>query len=135
MSDVPDPMTSLGITTELVYTRDFRFLERADQSILQTIRCGVLFMMAFWSGTARRAFAELKRILAEADPEGRLELVVVDIDGCPDLYEAPEFLGKIHGHGETAWVKDGCVVATSGLGFHPECFEPNTTALLKVFRS
>lgn len=135
MSDVADRLKSLGITTELVYTRDFRFLEKADQTVLQTIRCGVLFVMAFWSGPARKAFAELKRILAEADPEGRLDLVVVDIDGCSDLWNLPEFLGNVHGAGETAWVKDGCVVATSGLGFHPERFVLNTMALLVQSRA
>jgi hypothetical protein len=60
-----------------------------------------------------------------------LELVVVDVDGSPDLYEMPEFKGKIHGAGETAWVKDGKIVATSALGLNMACFEPNTLALLR----
>jgi hypothetical protein len=108
-----------------------RFLAQADRSVVESIRFGVLFVMAFWSGTSRRAFAELKRVLAECDTTGRMELVVVDTDGCPDLYDLPEFLGKMHGHGETAWVKDGKIVRTSGLGFHPECFEPFTRQLLQ----
>src|SRR5258707_194542 len=32
-----------------------------------------------------------------------LELVVVDVDGSPALYELPEFKGKVQGAGETAW--------------------------------
>jgi hypothetical protein len=86
--------------------------------------------MAFWSGTSRQAFAELKRSLETKDPEGRLELVVVDTDGCPSLYELPEFVGRLHGHGEAAWVLGGKIVRTSGLGYHPECMEPNTRWLL-----
>ena len=57
-----------------------RFYSEADRSIVGAIRCGVLFVMAFWSGTSRLAFAELKRSLEANDPEGRLELIVVDTD-------------------------------------------------------
>jgi hypothetical protein len=109
-----------------------RFVPQANRSIVRTIRCGVLFVMAFWSGPARKAFAELKRVLAAVDPGGRLELVVVDTDGCPDLHELTEFAGKLHGAGEAAWILDGEMVCTSGLGFHPECFEPNTLRLLSM---
>jgi hypothetical protein len=108
-----------------------RFYSEADRAVLATIRCGVLFAMAFWSGHARKAFQELKRVLEEADPDGKLELVVVDADGCPDIYDLPEFVGKMHGAGETAWVREGKVIRTSGLGYHPECFEPNTRLLLE----
>jgi hypothetical protein len=54
----------------------------------------------------------------------------VDTDGCPDLYECPVFASLLHGAGEVAWVRDGQVVRTSGLGYHPECFEPYTRELL-----
>jgi hypothetical protein len=107
-----------------------RFYSETDQSIVGTIRCGVLFVMAFWSGTSRLAFAELKRALEENDPNGRLELVVVDTDGCPSLYDLPDFVGKLHGNGEAAWVFQGKIVSTSGLGYHPECMEPNSRLLL-----
>jgi hypothetical protein len=110
-----------------------RFYSEADQSIVATIRCGVLFVMAFWSGTSRLAFAELKRSLEANDPNGRLQLVVVDTDGCPSLYELPEFVGKLHGHGEAAWVLEGKIVSTSGLGYHPECMERNTRLLLSHY--
>jgi phosphinothricin acetyltransferase len=46
------------------------------------------------------------------------------------LYECPEFAGQLHGWGEVAWARDGRVVRTSGLGYHPECFEPFTRELL-----
>jgi hypothetical protein len=110
-----------------------RFLPEADRSVIASIELGVLFVMAFWSGPARKAFAELKRVLAEVDPQGKLELVVVDTDGCPDLYVTPEFLGNLHGWVEAAWIKAGKIVCTSGKGYHAELFEPLTREL--VFNS
>jgi hypothetical protein len=134
MADMRDPMASLGITPELLAARRFRFLAEADRSVFETIRCGVLFIMAFWSGSARQAFSVLKQVMSAVDPSGQLELVVVDTDGCPDLYDVPELFGKMHGAGETVWVTDGRIMTTSGLGFHPESFEPNTRALLEQCR-
>jgi hypothetical protein len=107
-----------------------RFYSETDRAVIATMRCGVLFVMAFWSGPARKAFTELKRVLENVDPGGRLELVVVDTDGCPELEELPEFAGKLAGVGEAAWVRDGRIVCTSGHGYHPECFESYTRQLL-----
>lgn len=109
-----------------------RFLPTADRSVFGTIRFGVLFVMAWWSGPARQGFARFKQVLADLDPHGRLELIVVDTDGCPDLYECPELAGQLHGWGEVAWVRDGRVVRSSGRGYHPECFEPYTRELLGI---
>jgi len=44
---------------------------------------------------------------------------------------ASEFAGKLHGWGEAAWIWDGRVISTSGMGHHPECFEPFTRQLLE----
>jgi hypothetical protein len=129
MSEPFDPIRALGEIPSSHAGR-LRFLPEADRSVVASIRFGILFIMAFWSGPARKAFAELKRVLATADPEAQLELVVVDTDGCPDLYELPEFAGKIHGAGETAWVRNGRILWTSGLGYHAESFEPLTRRLL-----
>jgi hypothetical protein len=107
-----------------------RYLANCDRSVMGSIPLGVLFVMAWWSGPSRQAFAKLKQVLAEVDPNGRLELVVVDADGCADLAVCPEFAGTLHGNGETAWIREGRVIRTSGIGFHSECFEPNTRELL-----
>jgi hypothetical protein len=107
-----------------------RFYSEADRKVIGTINKGVLFVMAFWSGGARLAFEELKRVLETTDSDGRLELVVVDTDGCPDLYVLPEFEGKLHGWGEAAWIRNGQIICTSGSGYHPERFEPYTRQLL-----
>src|ERR1044072_7342056 len=113
MDEPFDRVKALG-EIPLSHASRLRFLPKTDRSVLATIDCGVLFVMAFWSGPARQAFVELKRVLANVDPAGRLELVVVDIDGCLDLCSLPEFNVK-HGVGETAWVKSGTIASTSGV--------------------
>jgi hypothetical protein len=125
-----DPIRALG-ELPASHANRMRFLPNADRSVIGTITFGVLFVMAFWSGPARQGFLRLKQVLAAEDPNGLLELVVVDTDGCPDLYETPEFVGNLHGWGEVAWVKDGKVICTSGLGYNPDCFKPNTRELLE----
>jgi hypothetical protein len=75
-------MKSLGYSEAFLAARRTRFLPEASRSVLPTIHYGVLFFMAFWSIYARQAFTELKRVLTEVDPEGHLELVVVDVDGA-----------------------------------------------------
>ncbi len=104
------------------------FYRQADASILGEIRHGILFVMAFWSLTAARGFAALTDALARLDPEGRLQLVVVDIDGLPDDPAGPELFGRLGGNGEAAFLHDGQVVDTS-LGFRPEGFEAKVQAL------
>ena len=108
------------------------YLPDADEEIITSIRRGILFLMAFWSGPSVKAFAKLTEVVAKVDKEGALQLVVVDVDGSPALYDVPEFVEKVHGAGETAWVRDGKIVATSGLGLNIACFEPNTAALLAM---
>lgn len=107
-----------------------RYLAEADRSAIQTIRRGILFVMAFWSGTSFQSFARLKQTLSRLDPDGRLEIVVVDTDGCPDLYEVPELVGKMHGNGEAAWVCGGRIVCTASNGSQPQAFEVYTRHLL-----
>jgi hypothetical protein len=124
-----DPIRGLG-KLPASHANRVRYLPAADRSVFGTIRFGVLFVMAWWSGPSRQAFHKLKQVLAALDPGGRLEVVVVDTDGCPDLYECSEFVGQLHGWGEVAWVRGGRVVRTSGMGYHPECFDPFTRELL-----
>jgi hypothetical protein len=107
-----------------------RYLAEADRSVIPTIRCGILFVMAFWSGTSFQSLFRLKQTLSRLDPSGRLEVVVVDTDGCPDLYEVPELVGKLHGNGEAAWVSAGKIVCTSSCGSDPKAFQTYTRHLL-----
>lgn len=91
-----------------------RVIESCDQSVLDSIHFGVLFVMSYWSGPARIAFFALLSALPKCDPNGRLEVVVVDNDRSGDLYLAPAFAGKWHGYGETAWFRGGEIIATTG---------------------
>lgn len=131
MAGNPEGLRSLVKYTKLPIER-IRYLPDADEKVIKDISRGILFLMAFWSGPSVKAFAQLTEVVAKLDNKGVLELVVVDVDGSPALYQVPEFVGKVHGAGETAWVRDGKIVATSGLGLNTACFEPNTVALLSM---
>jgi hypothetical protein len=110
--------------------RRVTYLPDADEAIIRSIGRGILFLMAFWSGPSVTTFARLTEVVARLDQGGALELVVVDVDGSPALYQVREFAVKVHGAGETAWVRNGKIVATSGLGLNTACFEANTASLL-----
>jgi hypothetical protein len=68
---------------------------------IQSIQNGIVFLMAEWSGVAKLAHRQLvscmeqRRIPLE-------QLHVLDVDCHPELYDMPEFVGKVHGWGE-AW--------------------------------
>lgn len=130
MGGNPDGRRSLVKYSKLPAER-IKYVADAGKNTVRSIDRGVLFLMAFWSGPSVMAFAKLTEVLA-AQPTEDLELVVVDVDGSPDLYELPEFTGQITGSGETAWVRHGKVVNTSGRGMNVESFQPNTLALLAM---
>lgn len=92
----------------------FRFCETADESVFASITRGVLFLFAFWSGPAHVAFERLTQTVARLDPESRLQFVVVDIDGAARICESPEFIGRVNGNGEAAWIRDGHIEAVCG---------------------
>jgi hypothetical protein len=92
---------------------------------------GVLFQIAFWSGPAVQACDRLIEVIARLDRAGEIELVVVDIDGSAGLSTVSEFLGGVRGAGETASVRYGSVIATSGSGSNVESFETNTILFLE----
>jgi hypothetical protein len=50
--------------------------------------------------------------LLRADPAGKIELVIVDTGGIPDLYAYDFLRGKIHGYGECVWKKKKVVIDT-----------------------
>ena len=131
MEDELDRMGILERDSPLPRSR-IRFLAQAEESVVDQITCGVVFVMAFWSGPSRQAYRKLTEVLAALDPEGRLEFVVVDADGCPALHDRAEFIGQMSGAGETAWVRDGRILCDSSRGYNPECLEPNTRALLST---
>ncbi len=129
-----DPLQALGFTLQFLATRRARYIAEDTHFELADIRCGVMFFMAFWSSPAREAFSRLKNVLAEIDPDGNVELIVIDVDGCTQLKKLPELdtISIGGGYGEAAWVKNGRIVTTTGHGYHPEFFAANTRLLLHV---
>lgn len=130
---VPDPMKSLGFTGDFLAHRRARYVGEDKDFAIEKVSCGVVVFMAFWSGPARKGFTELKEVLAKVDPGGCIELVVIDLDHCTQMHKVPRLSVAMlsGGYGETAWVKDGHVVSTTGRGYHPECFNENTRSLLE----
>ena len=127
----PDGLGSLAEYLKLSVER-IRYVPDADERVIRAITRGILFQMAFWSIYAVQAFAKLTEVIARLDPEGKIELVVVNIDGSEALSAVSEFLDGVRGAGETAWVRNGTVIATSGVGLNVECFVPNTRMLLEL---
>ncbi len=125
----PNGMLSLVKSSKIPIER-IRYLPDSTTSVIAEVKCGMLFVMAFWSVPSIKAFHHLTEIVSRLDPEGRLEFVVVDTDGAEEFYKHPEFKDKLSGAGEVAWINGGVIQCTSGLGYNPNCFEPNTKALL-----
>ncbi len=72
---------------------------------------GVLFLVAFWSGPAMRAFVTLTKELADLD-FSNYRFVAADVDGSDELrqlWEVGETL--INGDGKTLWIRDGKIIA------------------------
>ncbi|MEO6184644.1 MAG: hypothetical protein ABIP71_16380 [Verrucomicrobiota bacterium] len=99
---------------------------------IQSIKRGIVFLMAEWSGGAKWghrhlvAFLEQRGISAE-------QLHVLDVDRHPELYDMPEFAGKIHGWGEAAVVRDGRIVFVTVLGKDQSRTQEHCEELLKVY--
>lgn len=107
-----------------------RYYNSISPSIVESVRLGLLFVMADWSMPARHAFAVLMKVLAKYDNDGELELIVTSSDEDTGVHAIPEFRGQLTGSGEVAWIANGRIIATSGLGYRPECYAPNTARLL-----
>ncbi len=138
MSEIPahreqrgDPrgLLALAKASNIALER-IRYLPDSTPSVIAEINCGILFVMAFWSCPAIKAFHKLTEIVSRLDPEGKLEFIVVDTDGAEAFYEHPAFKDRLSGAGEVAWITDGLIKCTSGLGYNPDCFQPNTEDLL-----
>ncbi|HCS53138.1 hypothetical protein [uncultured Rubinisphaera sp.] len=99
---------------------------------IETLDCGILFVMAFWAGTSVRMFEALGRVLREVDEMEKIKLLVVDTDELTDSYKTPPFNSvTMGGNGETFWIRNGEVVYDSKGGLNLECIEPNTLDLVR----
>lgn len=70
--------------------------------------CAIVIVVAAWSGPARAALTFVARTLRDAD--ARVPLLVADHD-APSASVAALLCEPQHGWGETAWVRDGRVLA------------------------
>lgn len=104
----------------------------AGTEVLNRIERGLLFVMAFWSGTSYQSLIAITETLAEIDLEARLEFVIIDTDGASELYDHPGFRNKLHGHGEIAWIRNGKIVSATTIGFDPKDYRSNTETLLAL---
>ncbi len=100
--------------------------------ILERIDRGLLFVMAFWSGPSFQSLVAITEILADLDPSGCLEFVVLDTDGATELHDHPGFKNRLHGCGEIAWIRNGTIVVTTEIGFNPQDYRRNTESLLAI---
>jgi uncharacterized protein (TIGR02996 family) len=97
------------------------YVAGATPGLLASVRRGIVFLMAWWSGPARQAFAALASALRASDPDGRLLLVVIDVDGIPgeSAAEFEQLLRPHHhlsGSGEALWVCRSRVIGATSIG-------------------
>ena len=89
-----------------------RVCRQLNESSMSSIRRGIVFIFAVWSGPAIIAFERFTRVLGGMDTVG-LDLVVLDTD-CLSSEAGVALWGKnVGGGGETLWIRDGGIVACS----------------------
>ena len=99
-----------------------RYVADADADVVRSIQNGVLFLVAFWSGPSLNAFSKLTKAIHDTGA-GDLEMVAVDVDGSPDVYQLPEikklFGGVVTappGAREAAFCRNGEIVHAAIIG-------------------
>lgn len=94
---------------------------RIDYASAQTeevpLQRGVLFLMAFWSGPAKMAFANVCRIFSEVGLPEDFAFRILDVDGlgrslAEILSQYPVEMG---GWGEAYWYRDGKIIAATSV--------------------
>jgi uncharacterized protein (TIGR02996 family) len=110
------------------------YIPGSTPEVIAAVRLGVVFFMAWWSGPAIRAFAELAKVIRECDPDGRLLIVVLDVDGLSEEYEQElRNLGPfMMGCGQAIWVRNGRMRHANQFGLQTDCLKAFTTELLET---
>jgi hypothetical protein len=99
---------------------------------IQSMKRGIVFLMAEWSGGAKLGHRHLVTFLEQSGISTE-QLHVLDVDRHPELYDMPEFAGKIHGWGEAAVVRDGRIVFVTVLGKDQSRTQEHCEELLRVY--
>ena len=89
------------------------FYSEANRTLLQSIDCGLVYLMAFWSGPAILAWVKFAEF-ATRMRDSQVRFAAVDVDGSPDLYDflqASPGNPFIAGWGEIIWLRRGLVVS------------------------
>lgn len=120
---------ALARQTPLQHPR-LHYVTMADESTVASSERGVLLIMAWWSTYAIVSFRRLMEVLQAPEAQD-LDVVVADHDGALELYSHPELDAKLHGCGETAWIRAGRIVAVTwgrdGHLSYRECLERLTS--------
>jgi hypothetical protein len=80
----------------------------------EQIRCGIVFIHAFWAAQSHLALKSIGGTLARIDPDCRLEFIVCDID---DIQQIPDWQDRLYGgdgtggNGDVLWIANGVVKA------------------------
>jgi hypothetical protein len=106
------------------------FYPEANVELIRGQRCAIVFIMALWSGPARKVYPAFIQAVQEADPGGELQILVVDTDGIPDWYELPELREKLGGWGEVLAICNGKILAATGFGLQPEKYRLIASSLV-----
>jgi hypothetical protein len=114
--------------------RRLKFYPQADRQLIYDVRCGIVFIMAFWSGPSFKVYPAFVNAVLRGDPDGMLEVIVVDTDGIEDWHVFPDVLDNLGGWGEVVAIHSGKVIRTSGLGYHPETFSEIVSSLVDTCR-
>lgn len=99
---------------------------------ISSIQRGIVFLMAEWSGGAKWAHDHLVIFLKQSGISLD-QLHVLDVEHHPELYDLPEFAGRIHGWGETAVVRDGRIVFVTILGKDQSRIQEHCGELLRAY--
>ena len=102
---------------------------------IDVTHCGIYFVMALWSMPSTEIFKHVIDSVCKLDTDAQLQIVVADIDEISRSRDPLSVRDKVGGWGETLWIHQGEVVASSGPGIDLECIQSNTMALLKRQRT
>jgi hypothetical protein len=99
---------------------------------IEACQNGIVFLLAEWSGGAKWAHDQLVMSLEQRGIPLE-QLHVLDVDHHPELYDMPEFSGRIHGWGEAAVVRDGRIVFVTVLGEDQSRIQEHCNELFRAY--
>jgi hypothetical protein len=88
---------------------EITYLETIDDKFIESIRKGIVFIVAFWSGPSLVALSILTTLFNQLDFK-EVDLYVVNIDGLTCEFIEKHWGNVVNGWGETFWIKNGAVV-------------------------